>query len=116
MSRSYQKIKQHKEEIFRLRDEGLTHREIAEILGYRKSQIKELICRTKRQMSNLNSGKVKRQIGRPCKKGCELPPSIQKLDKFTQLRYELAGKDRYIKRLEMENELMLDFLQLTGRR
>ena len=42
--------------------------------------------------------------------------SIQQLSKLTQLQYELASKDRYIKRLEMENELMRDFLSLTERK
>ena len=31
-------------------------------------------------------------------------------------QYELASKERYIKRLEMENELMRDFLLLTERK
>jgi len=32
------------------------------------------------------------------------------------MRYVMASKDRYIKRLEMENELMRDFLSLTERK
>ena len=44
--------------------------------------------------------------GRPCKKEGELPPSIQNMDKLSQMRYVLASKERHIKRLEMENELM----------
>lgn len=45
-----------------------------------------------------------------------LPPSIQKLDKLEQMRYVMASKDRYIKRLEMKNELMRDFLPLTEKK
>ena len=54
--------------------------------------------------------------GRPRKDGDELPPSVQQLSKLTQLQYELDRKERYIKRLEMENELMRDFLSLTERK
>ncbi|MBR6567910.1 MAG: hypothetical protein IKK60_04575 [Clostridia bacterium] len=54
--------------------------------------------------------------GRPRKNRNELPPSIQQLSKFTQLQYELASKERQIKRLEMENELIRDFLSLTERK
>jgi hypothetical protein len=55
--------------------------------------------------------------GRPCKnQDGSLPPSIQQLDKLAQMRYVMANKDRYIKRLEMENELMRDFLSLTERK
>lgn len=50
------------------------------------------------------------------KDGTELPPSIQQLSKLTQLQYELASKERYIKRLKMENELLRDFLSLTERK
>ncbi len=54
--------------------------------------------------------------GRPRKDGIGLPPSVQQLSKLTQLQYELAMKERHIKRLEMENELMRDFLSLTERK
>ena len=46
----------------------------------------------------------------------QLPPSVQQLSMLTQLQYELASKERHIKRLEMENELMRDFLSLTERK
>ena len=65
--------------------------------------LKEGSCPTKRR-------------GRPAKKEGELPPSIQRLDKLAQMRYVLASKERYIKRLEMENELMRAFLSLTERK
>ena len=54
--------------------------------------------------------------GRPQKDGAALPPSVQQLSKLSQLQYEPASKERYIKRLEMENELMRDFLSLTERK
>ena len=57
-----------------------------------------------------------RPKGRPRKDDDDLPPSIQQLSKVAQLQYELAMKERHIKRLKMENELMRDFLSLTERK
>ncbi len=36
--------------------------------------------------------------------------------RYNQIRYVLASKERYIKRLEPEVELMRDFLSLTGKK
>ena len=41
---------------------------------------------------------------------------ISEEDKAAQLRYIIARKDAKIKSLEMENELMRDFLSLTERK
>ena len=54
--------------------------------------------------------------GRPRKDGTALPPSVQQLSKITQLRYEPAMKERHMKAIEMENELLRDFLSLTERK
>ena len=116
MSRSYRHIKQYKEEIYRLKSEGLSHRAIGERLGFSKEQVKGFVKRCNREKNKHIDGKELKQVGRPCKKEGELPPSIQRLDKLAQMRYVLASKDRYIKRLEMENELMRDFLSLTERK
>ena len=62
------------------------------------------------------AGIVVKPKGRPRKDGTKLPPSVQQLSKLTQLQYELESKERHIKRLEMENELMRDFLSLTERK
>lgn len=64
----------------------------------------------------IEAGQVIHKKGRPCKSDTGIPPSIQMLDKLAQMRYVMASKDRYIKRLEMENELMRDFLSLTERK
>ena len=45
-----------------------------------------------------------------------LPASVQRLGKTAQLEYEIARKDCRIKQLEMENELLRDFLLLTERK
>ncbi len=116
MPREYRHIKQFEKEILELKRKGLTQREIADKLGFSKCQIKEFFHRYNRNQKQLSSGIAIKPKGRPRKDGNELPPSIQQLSKLTQLQYELAMKERYIKRLEMENELMRDFLSLTERK
>ena len=64
----------------------------------------------------LEAGKTVHKKGRPCKSDNGIPPSIQRLDKLAQMSYVIASKDRYIKRLEIENELMRDLLSLTERK
>lgn len=116
MSKKYSHIKQYEKEILGLKNQGLTQREIAEKLGFSKEQIKEFFHRYNRNQRKLSAGISNRPKGRPRKNGAELPPSIQQLSKLTQLQYELSSKERYIKRLKMENELMRDFLSLTERK
>ena len=116
MPRSYRHIKEYEEEILRLKEEGYTQREIAERFGFSKEQIKEFFYRYNRNQRNLAAGIPIKPRGRPRKDGDNLPPSIQQLSKLTQLQYEIARKEKHIKRLEMENELMRDFLSLTGRK
>ncbi|MBP3938998.1 MAG: hypothetical protein IK955_06280 [Clostridia bacterium] len=41
---------------------------------------------------------------------------VREEDKVAELRYIIARKDSKIKTLEMENELMRDFLSLTERK
>lgn len=62
--------------------------------------------RHNRKQRKLAAGIAIKPKGRPRKDGAQLPPSVQQLSRLTQLQYELAGKERYIKRLEMENELI----------
>lgn len=116
MPREYRRIQQYEKQILELKNEGYTKREIGEKLGFSKEQIKDFLHRYKRNQRKLSAGIPIRPKGRPRKDGAELPPSIQQLSKLTQLQYELARKEREIKRLEMENELMRDFLSLTERK
>ena len=116
MPRSYRHIKDYEKEILELKENGLTHKEIAEKYGLTKEHIKQFFNRYNRKQKKLASGISIKPKGRPRKDGNELLPSIQQLSKLTQMQYELASKERYIKRLEMENELMRDFLSLTGRK
>ena len=116
MPRSYRHVSDYEKEIFALRIKGYTNRAIGEALGLNEEQIKNFIKRYNRKQRKIAAGEVIHKKGKPNKKGNELPPSIQQLDKLSQMRYVMASKDRYIKRLEMENELMRDFLSLTERK
>ncbi len=116
MSRVYIHISDYEKEIIELRKQGYTYKRIAAALGFTESKVKDFMRRRRRKQEALNAGKVISSKGRPCKNADGgLPPSIQKLDKLAQMRYVMASKDRYIKRLEMENELMRDFLSRTER-
>ncbi len=116
MPREYRHIKQYEKEIIELWEQGKTLREIAERFGFTKEQVQEFKTRYNKNKRKLAAGISIKPKGRPRKDGTELPPSVQRLSKLTQLQYELATKERHIKRLEMENELMRDFLSLTERK
>ena len=116
MPRSYRQISQYEKEIIESYNQGMTLRAIAEKLGFTHKQVQEFKTRYNKKQRMIDAGQAIHKKGRPCKKDNELPPSIQKLDKLAQMRYVIASKDRYIKRLEMENELMRDFLSLTERK
>lgn len=116
MSRSYRHIKEYENEIIELRKQGKTKREICEKYGFTMKQLTNFITRYNTNQRKLSAGITIKPKGRPPKDGIELPPSVQQLSKLSQLQYELSSKDRYIKRLEMENELMRDFLSLTERK
>lgn len=40
MARSYRRIQNHEKEIKQMPEQGLTHREIGEAIGFRKGQVK----------------------------------------------------------------------------
>jgi len=82
---------------------GKTQREIAEHFGLSdKYVIKRLLKRERDKESRLLAGIMPRPKGRPRK---DAPPR----DVVAEQAYE-------INRLKMENELLRDFLQLTGRK
>ena len=116
MPRSYRHISDYEREILKLKEHGLTLREIGEKLGFTRKQVHNFITRYNGKKRKLESGIVIKPKGRPRKEGTSLPPTIEQLSKLTQLQYELNRKERYIKQLEMENELMRDFLSLTERK
>ena len=79
-------------------------------------KVKKFFERRRINEKKLAAGIAIKPKGRPPKEGNALPSSVQQLSKLSQLQYELATKERHIKRLEMENELMRDFLSLTERK
>ena len=116
MARRYSHIQNYEKEILELKGKGLTLKEIGERLGFTYKQIHNFIIRHNANQRRIASGIEIKQKGRPRKDGTELPPSVQQLSKLAQLQYEMARKDAKIKALEMENELMRDFLSLTERK
>ena len=101
MAREYTHIKMFEEEIFKMKEEGKTNREIAEHFGFKdKYIVKQLVARKNRKERYLQAGITQRRRGRP-RKGYQ--PTEQ-------------DKENEIKRLKMENVLLRDFLQLAGRR
>ncbi len=116
MTQKYGYIQQHEKELLELKEKGLTVREIGERYGLSYEKMHDFFKRYNRKQRKITEGiQIKRQ-GRPRKDETGLPPSVQQLSKLSQMQYELSKKERHIKRLEMENELMRDFLSLTGRK
>lgn len=111
MARSYSHIQQYEREILELKGKGLTRKEIGERLGFTAEQIHEFIKRYNRKQRRVDAGIALQAKGRP-PKDYEITEDM----KINELKYIIARKDSKIKRLEMENELMRDFLSLTERK
>ena len=87
-------------EINAMREEGKTRQEIADHFGLDKIQIKNWISRYNREVKRIENGITPCPKGRPRKDG--QPPHQQEKTELERLR--------------MENKLVRDFLQLTGRK
>ena len=111
MKRSYRHIQQYEKDILELKSQGYTRRQIGEKLGLTEEQIHSFTTRNNRKQRKLAAGIALRKKGRPCKN-----PQITETDKVSELKYILARKEAKIRQLEMENELMRDFLSLTERK
>ena len=111
MPRSYRHMQDYEKEIMELREQGLTGRQIQEKFGFSKKQYKNFITRYNRRQDKIAAGIALKRKGRPPKEYI-----VSEQDKVAELKYILARKDAKIKSLEMENELMLDFLSLTERK
>ena len=111
MPRSYRHMKEYEKEILELRKQGKTNKEICEKFGFTIKQLKGFITRYNNHQKKLEAGIVIRKKGRPPK-----DYAVREEDKVSELRYILARKEAKIKSLEMENELMRDFLALTERK
>ena len=116
MQRKYRHIKNFEKELIEYIEQGSTSRETGEKYGFTHKEMKDFKTGYNKNQRKLAAGIAIKPKGRPRKDGTKLPPSIQQLSKLTQLQYELASKDRHIKRLEMENELMRNFLSFTERK
>ena len=99
MPRKYTKIEMLSDEIFRLKEHGKTHREIGELYGLTKEQIKGLVNRQNRKQRLLDQGYVPRPKGRPRKNA---------VDERTLLENELIE-------LRMKGDVLQNFLCAIGR-
>ena len=111
MSRSYEHISKYQKEILELKSQGMTLREIGELYGFSYEQVHNFISRHYEKQRKIEAGVALRTKGRP-PKDYEITEDM----KINELKYIIARKDNKIKRLEMENELMRDFLSLTERK
>ena len=111
MPRSYRHISIYENEILEMKSQGYTMREIGEKYGFSRKQIDNLITRHKSKQHKLEAGIAIRKKGRPSKDRV-----VTEEMKANELRYIIARKEAKIKQLEMENELMRDFLSLTERK
>ena len=111
MPRSYRHIQEYEKEIIELKHNGYTGRQICEKFGFSKKQYTNFITRYNKKQDKIAAGIPLRQKGRPPKDYV-----AREQDKVAELRCILARKEAKIKSLEMENELMRDFLSLTERK
>ena len=79
--------------------------------AFSKKQYTNFITRYNRRQDKIAAGIALKKKGRPAKDS-----NVTEEDKVSDLRYKLARKDARIKQLEMENELMRDFLSLAERK
>ena len=111
MAREYGHIEGYEKEIIQLCEEGKTLRQISEILGFSYKQMRDFKTRYNKKRRKIAAGIAIKKKGRPAKDSV-----VTEEDKLAVLRYKLARNDARIKQLEMENELMRDFLSLTERK
>lgn len=100
MPKKYTKLKVLEPEVFRMKEEGKTNREIAEHFGLKREQIRDLIKRHNRKERKIEQGDL------PKTKGCSRKRPMTAEEE----------KDKLIAELEMKVDLLQDFLRLTGRR
>jgi len=111
MPRENRHLKEYEAEIIRLYEEGTTLREIGEKFGFSYRQMRNFKTRYNEKQRKIAAGIAIRKTGRPSK-----DTVVTEEDTLADLRYKLSRKDFRIKQLVMENELMRDFLLLTGRK
>ena len=107
---SKQKLKDNEQIIIRLRAEGKSRQEIADILGLTKEQIKGWVTRYNRRQKKHTEGIPALPTGRPRK---DYALTEDNKVEYYKRQLRLAKSENY--RLKMENELMRGFLSLTGK-
>lgn len=101
MARKYVKMEQITDEVFRRKAAGETNREIGQDYGLTRKQIEQLVARQNRKRRRIiEEGYIPRPKGRP-----RNPPMSEE---------ELRQKR--VKDLEMQVELLRNFLSEVGRR
>lgn len=111
MARRYRHIQQYEKELLELKEQGLTVREIGEKYGLSYEQAHDFFKRHNRKQRKIAAGIGLKKKWRPPK-----DDKFRQTDKVNELKYIIARKDAKIKSLEMENELMRDFLSLIERK
>ena len=111
MPRKYEKVSKYENEIIEMCNQGMTLQEIGEKIGFTHKQMRDFKTRYNKKQKKINAGVALRAKGRP-PKDYEITEGM----KINELKYIIDRKDTKIKRLEMENELMRDFLSLTERK
>ena len=101
MYKNYTPILLYKDKIIQMVEDGKTHKEIADHFGFKdRFVVKDFLKRERRKERKAEQIKQPKLCGRPSK---NKTPTEQ-------------DKDREIKRLKMENDLLRDFLHLAGRK
>ena len=95
MSRKYTHLKQHEEEILRMKGNGCSRKEIAEKFEITPEQVHGFVKRHNKKLRNIEAGILPKKKGRPSK---------------------VKSLEDEVLRLRMENELLRDFLSLTERK
>lgn len=111
MAREYRHIQEYEKEILKLKEQGKTLQEIGKRLGFSREQVHNFMTRYNAKQRKLAAGIALKKKGRPPKDS-----KVSEGDKVSELRYILARKDSKIKALEMENELLRDFLSHIERK
>ena len=107
---SKQKMKDNEQIIIQMREAGKSRQEIADTLGLTKVQIKNWINRYNRRQKKQAIGIPTLPTGRPRK---DYVLTEENKVEYYKRQLRLAKSENH--RLKMENELMRDFLSLTGK-
>ena len=98
--RKYTQFREIEPQIIAMREEGMSRTQIAEELGLTWKQVDNWVTRYNKRKAALVTGLPVKREGRP---------RIHPMSTTEEYKKEIA-------RLEMENKLLRDFLQLTERK